>query len=49
MAPGGRVLTEIAAAQAETAVAAFQAAGFDARVRISQEWGSGVLVAQLLP
>ena len=49
LAPGGRVLTEIVAAQAETAVAAFQAAGFDARVRISQEWGSGVLVAQLLP
>lgn len=47
LAPGGRVLTEVAAAQAEAAVAAFRAAGFDSAVRISPEWGSGVLVAQL--
>ncbi|WP_147917431.1 putative protein N(5)-glutamine methyltransferase [Ruania zhangjianzhongii] len=47
LAPGGRVLTEIAAAQTDAAVTAFAAAGFDARVRISAEWGSGVLVAQL--
>lgn len=47
LAPGGRVLTEVAAAQAEAAVAAFSGAGFDASVRISAEWGSGVLVARL--
>lgn len=47
LAPGGRVLTEVAAAQGEAAVAAFRSAGFVAQARISQEWGSGVLVAQL--
>lgn len=47
LAPGGRVLTEIGAVQADAAVTAFEAAGFAAQVRISEEWGSGVLVAQL--
>lgn len=46
LAPGGRVLTEVAAAQADDAVAVFAAAGFQAQVRISADWGSGVLVAQ---
>lgn len=47
LTPGGRVLTEVAAAQADAAVAVFTAAGFAAEVRISREWGSGVLVAQV--
>lgn len=47
LTPGGVVLTEVAAGQADAAVAAFAAAGFDSSVRISQDWGSGVLVARL--
>ena len=47
LAPGGRVLTEVAAAQADAAVAVFTAAGFAAEVQISTEWGSGVLIAQV--
>ena len=47
LAPGGYVLTEVAAAQEEAAVAVFTAAGFEATVRISEEWGSGVLVARV--
>lgn len=44
--PQGYVLTEVAAAQAEAAVAVFTCAGFEASVRFSQKWGSGVLVAR---
>ena len=47
LAPRGYVLTEVAAAQEEAAVAVFTAAGFEATVRISEEWGSGVLVARV--
>ena len=47
LAPGGRVLTEVAAAQADAAVAMFAGAGFRTEVRISADWGSGVLVARL--
>lgn len=46
LAPGGYVLTEIAATQQDAAVAAFTAAGFQATVRISPDWGSGVLLAR---
>lgn len=47
LAPGGYVLTEVAAAQADAAIALFTAAGFAAEVRISPEWGSGVLIARM--
>ncbi len=47
LAPGGYVLTEVAAAQREAALAVFTTAGFEASVRLSEQWGSGVLVAQM--
>ncbi|HLS62763.1 MAG TPA: putative protein N(5)-glutamine methyltransferase [Ruania sp.] len=47
LSPGGYVLTEVAAAQEDAAVAVFTGAGFEATVRLSVQWASGVLVARV--